>query len=160
MAGFFKGWRRKTGVGALVLACVFMGAYLRVLTIEDYMSFPIENQTIAGIGTARRSLVIYQHGRLTDVAQAEPEPIRRKLSTDVSGNLQTDEGLGIPSENGGALPPFQITISCSFPEPVPLVEIPLIVFVVPLTLLSAYLLLVKPRQTNLKNANESALGGV
>ncbi|MBS0201251.1 MAG: hypothetical protein JSS49_00020 [Planctomycetes bacterium] len=39
MREFFKGWRRKVGCGLLVLACVVCGAWVRSLSIRDQILF-------------------------------------------------------------------------------------------------------------------------
>ncbi len=38
MGEFFHGWRRKVGVSSLVMACVFMGVWVRSLTIIDIVT--------------------------------------------------------------------------------------------------------------------------
>ena len=41
MPAFFKPWRRKIGVLTLVMACVFLGGWVRSLSIEDKVTIPI-----------------------------------------------------------------------------------------------------------------------
>ena len=40
MRAFFKGWKRKIGVVALVMACVFMAVWARSLSISDAILIP------------------------------------------------------------------------------------------------------------------------
>ena len=40
MKEFFHGWRRKTGVVSLVMACAVMGLWLRSLKVWDFYAFP------------------------------------------------------------------------------------------------------------------------
>ena len=45
MGEFFKGWRRKIGVMMLVMACVLTGLWLRSLSSYDRIYFPIGHRT-------------------------------------------------------------------------------------------------------------------
>ncbi len=45
MAEFFRGRRRKAGIGALVLAVLLMGGWLRSLNVYDSVQFPSSDQT-------------------------------------------------------------------------------------------------------------------
>jgi len=41
MGNFFHGWRRKTGVVTLIMACMFMGGWIRSLSETDVFTLPI-----------------------------------------------------------------------------------------------------------------------
>jgi hypothetical protein len=43
MATYFKPWRRKIGVMTLMMACVFMAAWLRSYKISDRLLLPLSN---------------------------------------------------------------------------------------------------------------------
>jgi len=137
MDGFFRGWRRKIGVVTLVLACVFMGGWLRSRGVLDLVMF----------STGRQSMVMFvsKDGAFTCV--------RWGLSFDEYPNWQTCP-LPDPldpahcydtlTDGAGNTPPKSF---CLGPASYWLI-------VVPLTALSAYLLLSKPRIANPKPITE------
>ena len=49
MHTFFHGWRRKTGVVALVMACVLAGTWLRTLAVCDYLTLRTNPQSCIGL---------------------------------------------------------------------------------------------------------------
>lgn len=46
MRDLFKGWRRKVGCAALVMACVFMGLWVRSRFLEDDVRFRVAPHTV------------------------------------------------------------------------------------------------------------------
>ena len=45
MREFFKGWRRKVGLAALVMACVVMGAWMRSQFTSDVFCWSIGHES-------------------------------------------------------------------------------------------------------------------
>jgi hypothetical protein len=117
MREFFKGWRRKTGVVTLMLACVFMACWVRSQTTYDVLS------------VCDCSVLSYSGDFCFDY-YARPNSHPTKWE---SGAISRDmEFVGVPY---------------SF-------------VVLPLTLLSAYLLLSKPRKPVPKMRGEPIPDGV
>jgi hypothetical protein len=56
MRSYFRGWKRKFGVLALGMALVFMGLWIRGLAVTDLYKFG------SGPGTTCHNLVLSQHG--------------------------------------------------------------------------------------------------
>jgi len=58
MREFFRGWRRKVGVMTLLMACVFMGGWLRSLITTDSVDLPINGK----LGTDTISAIVTHTG--------------------------------------------------------------------------------------------------
>jgi len=146
MGEFFKGWRRKAGILALVLACVFAAAWVRSLGTRDDFS-------IATGELSMRSLMMFR-GSVAFVSLQEDEDtevfveIRSGWHSDPipSGELHPLDPLnrdyswrwkGFGFSFGKAVYPDELRIH--------LVLVPLWSLALTPTLLSAYLLLTKPR---------------
>ena len=54
MGDFFKGWRRKTGIVALVMACVFMTGWVRTYSVTDDIHVPLGKTTSFCASSYRR----------------------------------------------------------------------------------------------------------
>lgn len=106
MGDYFKLWRRKIGVVTLLMACVFMVAWMRSLIATDSVTLPFKNQS----GT---DTIIVTRAGMVDI-------LLRKASE-------------VPGQKG--------RVQSRFPIPIMLIAIPL-------ALLSAWLLLSKPRLAN------------
>lgn len=48
MHNVFRGWRRKTGVVTLVMALAFVGGWIRSLSVTDSCQFPVRNRWHVG----------------------------------------------------------------------------------------------------------------
>jgi hypothetical protein len=131
MGGFFHGWRRKLGVVTLVVACMFAALWVRSPTIDDRITFP----TFCNCSCESESIF----GRLVwqTVISEDTEYDLSLRSTQWGDGMPPrmfgDDGLFYFHRNGreGSL----------FLE----LCIPHWSIVIPLTLLSAWLLLSKPR---------------
>lgn len=117
MHTFFHGWRRKAGIISLVVACVMTGLWNRSLFVEDLVAFP-----------------------------------RRQAFDSLNGNLYWDSGAIFTFNPGWCAwrthdlrNPRQLEVSLAHWEQSHSMRIPYWSMVSPLTLLSAYLLLWKPR---------------
>ena len=60
MGDFFIGWRRKVGVVTLVLACVFAGGWVKSLSTTDILNLRGRKQTILFSGNCSIALVTPQ----------------------------------------------------------------------------------------------------
>ena len=163
MSDFFKGWRRKIGVVALVLACVFAAGWLRSLTIRDVFTFKKDKLTIAfrsfegGLGwqrfTPTSSLASTGWRSDNNFKFSFSDPWWR------FDNIDDDE-IDWRWDRGG----FSFgAASKKNPEflrrRLELWTIPYWSIVIPLTLLSAYLLLTKPRAAR-KNISPACVDGL
>ena len=139
---FFRGWRRKAGCVSLVLACVFAAAWIRSCNSLDYLY-------LRGM-TNKWEWVLISGGQKFYVLPA------MDLGTVTNAGRTQDEAkiylLNRPFYLGGRYFLHSMTakhvqgIFASMDAPVPILSmIPYWIVVAPLTLASAYLLLVKPR---------------
>ena len=132
MGEFFKGWRRKIGVLTLVMACVFMAGWVKSHRSFDVFMSPLGKHWVL--------IVVSTKGAVTCVQWNLPF---NELPGFVSHNLvEPWNSIDIAhhydnqvDENGNQ-PPKSICVG-----PVRYWSV-----VIPLTLLSAYLLLLKPRK--------------
>jgi hypothetical protein len=170
MREFFHGWRRKAGIATLLVALLFMAGWIRSFVVEDYFALPFEfeigGRTLVGLAAENQSLVFYADA-LESESDLEPDPVDTPLADtgatipDAGPARQEDEpadALSVISEAesvadewvqvGGpiSVSSQSITITCMFPLPVPLVSVHFGWIVLPLTLLSGWLILWKPRQ--------------
>jgi hypothetical protein len=133
MHTFFHGWRRKVGVVTLVMAVVVFGAWMRSLMVQD--TFFLGSSFINVSGG-----MIAQQAWVTD--QVYPVDIPKIASSDphavlvVIGDVGPEMVIGNPYlrlETMWAIPYWSL--------------------VLPLTLLSAYFILWKPRTRTKKQPN-------
>jgi RNase P/RNase MRP subunit p29 len=119
---YFHGWRRKLGVLTLVLACIFIGGWLRGLCAHDLID---TGRYIRG----RHGIVIDSNGN--------------------SLKIMTRSGEAICLDHTGAINTINMDTSDVHVFLAGIVTVPYWSIVIPLTLLSAYLLLSKPRKPTL-----------
>ena len=146
---FFKGWRRKAGLVTLAMACVLMIAWMRSLLVEDLVLRGGQSQTYftSGNGTLQWDQITFASG---EPIHREPNlrwEIRRlpdhdgvTLPIKESSVLWRRDGLGFravvaeyPDSAGNKCRRGQWAVAYW-------------VVTVPMTLLSAWLILIKPRQ--------------
>lgn len=58
MQEFFKGWRRKWGLVALLLGCMLMAGWVRSLLGFDYVKMPIAANVIFGISSVDQAIAL------------------------------------------------------------------------------------------------------
>jgi hypothetical protein len=134
MGEFFRGWRRKFGVMAMVMACVFMAAWIRSFTVVDMFEFQRQDSfqslrssngwlgwhnDIALFPRARWESMTLDHYQALWIVETG------LVSIETQTARQLDSSVSDPILIAYALPHLSI--------------------VLPLTALSAYLLLSKPR---------------
>jgi len=155
MRDFFKGWRRKTGIVTLVIALVFTCGWL---SRSDEYEFTSGN----GNGPSHFSFAFSKNVMVWMRYRAEMQWINGWQTHPVGhiGSVDPLSRIGVPvviewrwrglgfdigELNDGERPPVRVAWCV----------IPYWSIVIPLTLLSAYLLLVKPRPVKSMKAVES-----
>jgi hypothetical protein len=164
MGDFFKGWRRKIGVVTLGLACVFMAGWLRSATIRDDVMIAGENVRHA----LASSTGLLRWARHTGIKNTDQKNDARQILNagrpliewNSAGDFQKDDndsfwkhctnewrhGWGGFDFGAGTHKRWNCHIERW--------AIPYWSIVIPLTLLSAWLLLSKPRHSNQKKPIE------
>jgi len=137
MGEFFKPWRRKIGVVTLVLACVFMGGWVRSYSFTDQLIPPGQTSTFhVWVSLRGRFAWMKVQGQAARVAPSLPmfssAPGNSPCPIDREYSKWYWQFMGFGSGTGNAHIYLFWTI-------------PYWSIVVPLTLLSAWLLLSKPR---------------
>lgn len=162
MGSYFKPWRRKCGVITLVMACAFMGAWSRSVGIWDDIWF-----TAFGM----RTFVISKCGSIGWCGHfiwepVDPDPhgwqaqsIEVGTSTDVPIRQSLSDCLGVDVDAQFSWNGFAFSRHFEFNNPDRLYchmgLIPYWSIVLPLTLLSAWLLLSEPRPATQKKTTKS-----
>ena len=150
MGDFFNGWRRKIGVVALLMACVFLGGWFRNMTTYDAVSVPLGKQTKAVFLSVDHALV-WVKIQSPDSAPAFPEWESRpaitaqfKPLTDYRDYCSQWCGLAIgdvpPTMAGGDHISFWVA--------------PYWVVILSLTVFSVDLLLIKPKKSMPKSISD------
>ena len=141
MGDFIKGWRRKTGLLTLMIALVFMGAWARSVSVMDAVQIRSGMYTMEHCVSVDHSLV-WGRLRAEDSRSIIVFPVweaSKASNLDAfldRANLRCSWrrcGFGVGEMKAGPADRHTIWV------------IPYWVIVIPLTLLSAYLLLAKPR---------------
>ncbi len=130
MREFFHGWRRKAGCVTLVLALVFMGAWLRSYIVEDRLAFTT--------GDFRHAISSFQ-GRVGWDRWLDSPPSVGVAWSSEWRNLNMPiraRPTHFKARPGSILGKLQFESRA----------VPYWPFAIPLTLLSAYLILWKPRK--------------
>ena len=164
MGEFFHGWRRKSGLLTLLIACVFMIGWIRTYFITDLVSAPFGTKTYINVDSFRSNLIFRVYPRASNFSWFSlPSHVNMMFGWDDP----TRAALKFIGFGGGAFDenPDDPTRECEMWScPAKLfgcdvywrskssddrerlgVVIPYVSIVIPLTLLSAFLLLFKPR---------------
>jgi hypothetical protein len=161
MRAVFRGWRRKSGVLTLLMACAFTGLWARSDETSDVFGFPIINgmqhsieSTCEGIRSIRSTPLPRTSSIgwvLKKIADRDRNP-RRESVNDFWEYFDVDwrwDWAGFHF-GGGKLKPFFLAFAKLDSGKAECSQIPYWSIVTPLTLLSAWLLLSKPRTPNPK----------
>lgn len=128
MHSFFHGWRRKTGFVTLVMALAFVGGWIRSLSVTDSWQFPVGNRWHVGF-VSHGGQFSCGWDNLEEAMSYEWRSFEwRKSVAYQFHNIRFDFSGGKAPKCGGGKP-SQLMISYWS-------------ITLPLTLLSAYLLLV------------------
>ena len=147
MREFFKGWRRKAGCVLLAMACALMGAWFRSSRRVDWIELqsPISNCVFVSGGG--RFLFLFGRESINGISTS-PESVRLKV-TPTQGRSRNRISVEWDSYGASAVhvwpgsAPVQ-QLDSSAPDERTMLHY--LVAVLPLTLLSAYLILWKPRK--------------
>jgi hypothetical protein len=147
LGDFFKGWRRKVGVMTLVMACVFTGGWVRSLSIVDAVSIPIAKHILINVSSDDQSVICEKQG--IEFRELTWEFLEwnggQPIVTNHDGGYQIHwlwkwHGFGVADGIAYAdIPP-------SF-SPATIWLFPYWSFIIPLSLISFWLLLSKPRKS-------------
>lgn len=155
----FHGWRPKTGVATLVLACVFTGEWIRGFAIEDVIRLGTgRGRVLQTLSTSHGGLVWKIEETDCDISWVTgytPRPVQEIndpsncfVNADFMDWRWQMFGLDFAEYHGVKADRLSFW----------LIQYPTIV--VPLILISAWLLFSKPRSAKLKNTAEPILEGV
>jgi hypothetical protein len=167
MREFFHGRRRKLGTATLLIALLFVGGWIRSFVVNDYIIIPrgveIGDRFLGALGTEDQSLVLYGH-RMPIVIEPEPDPEEIRQASCGSTISATEparqesepaDALLVSTGSEDATDELIFLEGTSIRFPIisgwgsghgPVVKIPFSWIVMPLTLLSVYLLLWNPRK--------------
>lgn len=141
MVQFFHGWRRKAGIVTLVMACAFWAGWVRSGMIGDRLAFQTHRDRVVFFGSNGGVL---SYSTLTgSITPPIPLYVNWAAGPMVPQNvtLENDESWGVVH--------FKKAISTTAPRLViESLEIPYWSIVIPLTFLSAYLLLWPQRKSS------------
>lgn len=129
MGEFFKGWRQKLGIGSLGLACVFVMGWIRGDFVEDTLTL--------GVQYREHTLVFGEPGVIWWAMNTYPARTSFKWTTSDSEWRMVGIAAANPYSTDGPLPELDLRIW----------KVPYCSMVLPLALLSACLLLSKPRNS-------------
>jgi hypothetical protein len=152
MTDFFRGWRRKAGVLTLVLACVFMAGWIRSQSMFDQFCYPtstwyVEFDSFKGLLHWNTVTVA---GDISDHPFAHPpfghsQVDAPKLSISLLPIVNYLSPHGWSFRSRWEMPEFAFAVATKGNVTMSVLAFPYWSIVIPLTLLSAYLLLIKPR---------------
>ncbi len=153
MGEFFKGWRRKTGLALLAMACVLMVGWMRSRLFQDTFTVSLRSSSQIRLVSASQHLVIAK----INISMAEGEASNRERfwmsrRIDFTGWLFTSADT-TPIYFGFHGHSFWIDehLIVVFGTSVSVTKLhfPYWSLVLPLTLLSAWMILIKPRKVKL-----------
>lgn len=159
MRDFFHGWRRKVGCVSLVMACAFASAWVRSLTIADLFAFHVASQSYDCFSSSRYGIGWNRWTSNTpNILSRTP---RFKWAIRYDKNLKSFEELLLTPPLRWEAGLLFVRIGHGKERDYDLVRgsyfiMPHAFVVIPLTLLSAYLLLWKPRRRPFPNHADSA----
>ena len=148
MAEFFHGWKRKTGVLTLGMACVFAAGWVRNYTVQDMLLIRSDQEHFHLLVSGHDGLIWMKIVDVVGFSTGRPF-----YDTDVADHSDPFEAinaewkwkwLGFQFGQGEEI--FQTPIGFSM--------IPYWAIVIPLTALSAFLLLSKPKRAASKTITE------
>jgi len=135
MDGFFKGLRRKLGVLTLMMACLFVAAWGRSHISSHLLRIPVGDRIEYRAELARYGISLSKHQKIVEAVKPQGE-IDITKETDVNKVVEFYVGRSRGYNILGR------------------VVVPYWFAIIPLTLLSAGLLLTKPRQSTQKKIAE------
>jgi len=165
MGDYFKLWRRKVGVVTLVMACVFTAVWIRSINRRETAAFSVRNnmrfQIFSQNGNVKIRIIVSDFpvrdffGQLDKVILLKPfftSGVTREHAVPI------DEKMLIRDSSRWNLTGYGFVVA-NFKQEILSVRVsvwivPYWLLVIPLTLVSAYLLLSKPRKSTSKKITE------
>ena len=151
MGTFFLGWRRNLGIVTLVMALMFTGGWIRSLSVDDSINFPSGKSTFHTISSDQNDLIWMAWSGPDFV----PDRFPGFYESYVPLHSNNDPFGGNHPERDWHAFGFRFAESPSDTLAFRVWMVPYWSIVLPLTLLSAWLLLTKSRSSTLKEAVES-----
>lgn len=152
MCEFFKPWRRKLGVATLAMACLFAAGWVRGSYVADELRFPITRKTAGEITSANEGCYFIYQQRLTgdDLVCRWSFAVQNEQRAYVGNffsNIATPGKGEVDDEVGWTVNYFGFYAGSAHNKQFGrgIVVVPYWSIVLPLTLLSAWLLLSKPK---------------
>lgn len=148
MREVFHGWRRKFGVLTLLMACVFTGEWVRSYTVNDEIAVTWSGRLHAFLSSSGEfSLISWSNDEI-------PDSFEWEVKSDVSnGQVSHYMSLGMPRPKRHWFWWDEVREMTADKSGIWIIHYWSIV--TPLTLLSAFLLLTKPRKSTPKKITES-----
>ncbi len=158
MGDFFKPWRRKVGVMALLIACMFMSGWVRSLRTANNIAFNMGGRSLIQLISRDQALAVRRVKSKLSVKELSVDRVLLMGFQPPKGNSTGNLAINVdPPTRSAAGSPFRWTIrrhgfeigDCTdqqFPLEIFIVRVPYWSVVLPLTLISAYLLLARPRK--------------
>ena len=161
MGVFFIGWRRQAGVVTLLMACVIMGSWVRSLVRHDLVMIPWGNDTFC----VESACGVIEFARLTTRDHKSKPMWSANEITPTHWRWLNNDGIPRAVDHLGELSEneidwrwdwagFHFGAGHSINDREEDYMFPYWSIVVPLTLLSAYLLLSKPNKSTSKKITE------
>ena len=157
MGEFFRGWKRKTGVVTLSMACMLMVCWVRSQQISDFVKYRIGPQHWFFMRSNRSRFELsimkeYQPGQFTYFRMCDSSPVDKV--TEIDRNIQEyEQGFSFCAFNigrdDGQAP--RAGLMMSNPPKRYFGRAPYWPIVVSLTAFSAWLFLAKPRERKSKS---------
>lgn len=160
MKEFFRGWKRKVGCLTLTMACVAMVGWVRSFIVADFVHLPFKSEPgtniVSAISTNSGVVDLCWFSKPIElpgptVAIPTPtQPIEETFSLSTADELFKDRSTGaFTEETDDRLPKMVVPIvTRPMSQLVPTLRIAYWSIVIPLTLISAWLLLKKPTKPN------------
>ena len=146
MGEFFKGWRRKIGVVTLLMALAFMAGWVRSLSNMDIVCLPADRHTLIFLASEHQSITFQHESHMnTNLPWECLDWISGPAKIPDPDKDQTHwlwKWHGFAFADGINYPDIPPTF-----QPAMIWVIPYWSITIPLTLISLFLLLSKPRKT-------------
>ena len=143
MGEFFKGWRIKIGVMTLVMACVFLGGWVRSRSTVDLMTLYYAKSNCIFVSGGERFLFVLGDKQVQSETNDRDEGVDYRIARwpDATKKLTTHwHSLNASTVKVYLSRINRDTIISSY------MMVPYWSIIIPLTLMSAWLLLSKPRK--------------
>ena len=161
MSEFFRGWRRKVGVVTLMMACVLTGMWVRSMSVIDNCELPVgKHSVIIVFSYIHFCAVLAEHDPDFNSSSAQwlSKPTPQLTPVELAGASYENLKMPLKYRNHPPIVPKgrnQPILVPNISQDYRLIGMPFSYwFALPLTLLSAWLLIIKPRPTTSEQSIE------